>query len=107
MKENPFKVDQRKYPVDYALCEDKTYLYNFIIPDGYEIVELPESVIIKLPGKAIQATFNVTHLDNKITVFYRFNINKEIFVSTEYQVLKEFYNQLIKKHAEFIILKKI
>jgi hypothetical protein len=107
MKENPLKTEDRKYPVDYASGIDEMVYVKIKIPAGYELVEIPPATIIQLPEKSAVATFQITFLNNEINVFYRFNINKEVFNTEEYPLLKEFYNQIIKKHSEPIVLKKI
>ncbi len=38
--ENPFKSDQRKYPVDYGYIRKDRYLISINIPDGYKVESL-------------------------------------------------------------------
>ena len=45
-------------------------------------------------------------MGNVIQVMSKFNINKTMFLPEEYLALKRFYNQIIAKHAEQIVLKK-
>ena len=107
MEENPFKIDNRQYPVDYAYPIEKTYVFNYTIPENFEVVELPEPVMLKLPKNTATALYNVSQIGNNITITYKFSVNKALFVPAEYAHLKELYNLIIKKHAEPIILKRI
>jgi hypothetical protein len=107
LKENPFKPDERKYPVDYAYCTDNSYVIKIKIPEGYEVAQLPTPVKLELPEKGGRIIYQVANLNNVINISYKFNINKETFSSIEYPYLKEFYNQIIKKQAEPIVLNKI
>ncbi len=106
MDENPFKLEERQYPVDYAIPIDNIYMLKFTIPEGYTIESVPENAVIALPEKATQFTYDVKETGGIITVSSRFKVNKTLFLSNEYEALKEFYNIVIKKHSEQIVLKK-
>ena len=51
--------------------------------------------------------YQVVQAQNKIVVSLRISIDKTTFLPSEYQGLKEFYNAIVNKEAEQIILKKI
>lgn len=104
--ENPFKLEKRTYPVDYAYPIDEVVIVNMQIPEGYEIDKIPESVAFGITGKNAIYVYRVSVNGNFIQVRSQFQINKSMFVSTEYEELKEFYNQVIIKQSEQIILKK-
>jgi hypothetical protein len=99
-------LDNRKYPVDFGYNIEKTVTTTIEIPDKYEVSELPAPVSIKLQDNEASLNYFVERSENKITVKSIFSINKTMFLPSEYKKLKEFYNQVIKKHAEPIILKK-
>ncbi|MBN1952968.1 MAG: DUF3857 domain-containing protein [Bacteroidales bacterium] len=105
--ENPFKTENRNYPVDYAYQRSKTIIVNYIIPEGYEVEQLPESTRFSLPDNAASMLYNVAHSGNKIMVVYKIEINRVIHLSGDYGLLREFYNMIVKKHAEPLILKKV
>jgi hypothetical protein len=104
--ENPFRMDERKYPVDFGYNIEKSITTHIEIPDNFEISELPASVNIKLENNAASLNYIVSHSANAISVKSVFSINKSLFLPEEYGELKEFYNQVIKKHSEPIILKR-
>lgn len=106
LKENPFELDDRKYPVDFGYNIEKTVTTTLEIPDNYEVSELPAPVSIKLQDNEASMTYYVAQSENTVTVKSIFSINKTMFLPSEYKKLKEFYNQVIKKHSEPIILKK-
>ena len=105
--ENPFKMKQRQYPVDYAIPIEETYMLQFTIPEGYTIESLPEGVTLGLPEKATLFSYSAKQMGDKINVISRVKISKTLFVGTEYDALKNFYNLIIKKHMEQIVLKKL
>jgi hypothetical protein len=106
MENNPFKLETRKYPIDYGHAIKKRYMLKLNIPEGYEIVTLPKPGILTLPDKSAKFTYQVALTGNLITVNTAFEINKVVYMESEYKLIKEFYNQVIAKQAEVIMLKK-
>ncbi|MCT4644541.1 MAG: hypothetical protein N4A74_06095 [Carboxylicivirga sp.] len=103
--DNPFKLEERKYPVDFAYCRNKYLVSTIKVPEDYVITELPKPIRITLPDKSVSVMVMHQKMHNKITTVYKFNINKTLFLPDEYELLKTVYEQIIKKHAEPIILK--
>ena len=105
--ENEFKMEDRKYPVDFSYNYNKTYVATILIPPGYQIETLPKQISLSMPDKVITFSYFVSQQDNKIQVMRRFTIKKTMFLPDEYKGLKEFYNQMVTKESEPIVLKKI
>ncbi len=76
------------------------------IPDNYTLEEIPQSKVIALPNGAGKFTYNVAQSGNMLSVTSMLQINRNIFVQDEYPNLREFYNQMVAKQAEQIVLKK-
>ncbi len=104
--ENPFKLKERTYPVDYPYPQSKVYSIQYTIPEGYVVDEMPEAKQIALPDKGGQFSYSVKIQGDKIMVLSQFKIHKNLFLPEEYQALKEFYNIIINKHSEQVVLKK-
>ncbi len=104
---NPFTSPKRDYPVDFGSLVSESYQLNLIIPDGYEVEELPQSKSIGLEGNSGSFIYKIGKTDNIISCSTRFSLNKSLFLPAEYEMLKEFYNILVSKEAEQIVLKKI
>jgi len=105
--ENPFKLEDRKFPVDYSFNTNKTYVFQFEIPQGYQVETLPKTVSMALPNKDATYLFNVVATGNKIQVMRKFVISKTLVLPDAYPALKEFYNKMVAKEAEVIVLKKL
>jgi hypothetical protein len=103
--ENPFKLEERKYPVDFAYCRYKNLISTIAIPDGYVVAEIPKPIKVITPDKSLYVLIHHQVSQNKLMTIYKFNINKTMFLPEEYEYLKAVYEQIIKKHAEPIILK--
>jgi hypothetical protein len=103
---NPFKLEQREYPVDFGFSNDEVYVATIIIPDGFAVEELPKSKVMMLPENASKFMFNVSQTGNKIMITSNLSINKSLFVQDEYPGIRELFNQIVAKHNEQIVLKK-
>ncbi len=106
--ENPFKLEERKYPVDFGNKFSDEMTYTLEIPEGYSIEEIPQPINIKLPENGGSFLYVIKKVNEKtVQIVSRLKINKPIFLPTEYQYLKQFYNKIIEKHNELVVLKKI
>jgi hypothetical protein len=106
LKENPFKKEKRDYPIDFAYKTQHTVIVNIKIPENFEIVEIPEAIKMHMNENAADFSYHINAQGNNIMVNFNYSINKELFLSTEYADLKEFYNQIIKKHSQAVVLRK-
>lgn len=106
IKENVFKLEKREYPVDFGRPEEKMVMCRITIPEGYAVEELPKPRVLLMPNNTAKYTYTVSQVGNTLNVVSILQINKSMFVQTEYADLREFYNQLVAKHSEQIVLKK-
>lgn len=103
---NPFKIEKREYPVDFGYPQDEIYMAQIEIPEGFVVDELPQSKVLMLPQGASKYMYNISLMGSTIVVTSNFSINKSLFDQIEYPDLREFYNQVVAKQAEQIVLKK-
>ncbi len=106
LKNNPFKIDKRKYPIDFVHKIENIYSVTISIPENFEVVSYPIAVNIGLPEKAAYFLYQVSVLGNSIQFNFKMGINKTVFTEEEYGDIREFYNQILAKHAEPVILKR-
>lgn len=106
LKENPFKMDERKFPVDFATPFKVNYFLTLTLPEGYVIEEKPKGIKLGLLEKAGSFTYMVGQTGNNIQVRSSLVINKPIFGAEEYKALKEFYSQVGAKLSEQLVLKR-
>jgi hypothetical protein len=105
--ENPFNIDERKYPIDFVYPREKIYMLTLNLPEGYQVDQVPKPLVIKLPDNAASCTYQVSSTPNSVQIMYKFVINKVVFLPTEYGQIKKFYDAVVKKQAELVVLKKI
>lgn len=105
IKDNPFKLDHRNYPVTLDAPIQQRHTYQIKIPSEYEVTDLPESLAISLPNNDGKFLFSCQQISDKIVINSVFSITKTYFDVSEYYYLKEFYAQIIEKQSEEIIIK--
>ncbi len=103
---NPFKIEDRKYPVDFGTPWKDKNIVSIQIPEGYKVEKLPESVAIGLPDNLGVFKYQVTQSGNKISTMSILQFNEAVISSTHYAALKDFYGQVVKKQSEKIVLVK-
>jgi hypothetical protein len=103
---NPFKLQSRMYPVDFGNAFDKIYMGKISIPDGYLVDELPPSKVLTLPSNAGRFTYSIVQSDKQLIIACNLQINKSVFTQEEYAGLREFYNQILAKETDQVVLKR-
>jgi len=105
-KENPFTLEERKFPVDFAHPFEENYRTVIEFPANYKLDKLPKSEAFSLPEQAGGFTITYTSEGNKIAIKSRITIAKSIYSAEEYFYLKELFKNIVRKQAEQIVFKK-
>ncbi len=106
-EENPFKQDQRKYPIDIKYSSQNNFYISIEIPEGYKVESVPEKTQISLENNLGKFVYSSSVMGNTIKVNSFFDLNSNIIPYTQYAALKMLYNNCIEKHSEKIVLSKI
>ena len=105
LKENPFKQEKRKYPIDFVYPKSYKTTVIITVPENYKAVTIPSPKKIKLPGNTAGFTYMVQQRGNRITLLYQLKIDKSFFLQKDYKFLKAFYEQILEKENEPIVFK--
>ena len=106
LDENPFKLEERKFPVDFTYPFGEKIIIHIIIPEGYTVEALPEKLGVSTPEKDALFTYSAARNGNSINLNVSFQINKTIFLPDEYKIIREFFARMVAKESELITLKK-
>lgn len=102
---NPFKLASRKYPLDLSSPIEESATIVLQIPDGYQVKTIPASV--KLTGSDdVSFTFLSQQTNGYLNISYKLQVNKSVFVDSEYAVFRQFHSQIVNKLNESIYLQK-
>lgn len=104
--ENPFKLKERNYPIDIAYPINETVIFKFVIPEGYQVVDMPENLVVKIPDGTANYRYVIEQKDNTIQLLSKLKLSKSVYSPTEYHGLKELFDKIIEKQAQQIVLKK-
>ncbi len=105
--ENPFKQQERLYPVDFDYPQQRKFTVNIDIPEGYAVETLPQSLNIGMEGNRTSFRYNIAQAGNKIQLSIISDTNVAMFPAEFYVGLKDYYRQIVEKQNERIIFKKI
>ncbi|MNK11382.1 hypothetical protein D3C87_294230 [compost metagenome] len=105
-KENPFKLEERKFPVDFAFPTEENYRITVDFPKGYQLDKSPKNEKVILPNDVASFTFIFAAEENKIMITSKISIKKAAFSPEEYYDLKELFKNIVRKQAEQIVFKK-
>ncbi|WP_293939041.1 transglutaminase domain-containing protein [Sphingobacterium sp. UBA5996] len=94
---NPFKAQERTYPVDMGFKSKTLYAVRLTIPDQYEIVEKPQNVSLALPESTAKYKYVSQTDGNQIEILQSLTFNKPLFSVDEYFSLKELYSRIIQQ----------
>lgn len=103
---NPFKMEKREYPVEFNhpyTIQQNTFI---TLPEGYTVSELPKPLIIKMPDNSALFRFQVVQSGNGLFVTTGLTIKKSHFLPEEYESIKQFYQMIIDKQNELVVLDK-
>ncbi|PZX92298.1 transglutaminase [Flavobacterium aquariorum] len=103
---NPFKQEVREYPIDYGFPFIDKYAINIDIPDGYVIETLPKSSVFNMEDNIGSFKFIANATGSNIQLSISHQINTPIVSPEYYTTLKEYYQGMIAKQTEKIVLKK-
>ena len=107
LAENPFKLEQRNYPIDYAFPWHEKYNAIITIPDGYKVVSKPEDLKIALRDGFGSFSFQMAEISNTLQINVEFKMNKAVIPSNYYADIKELYKNVVEKETEKVVLSKI
>jgi len=106
LTENPLKMPSRSYPVDMVYKKVKKYQSIIKIPDGYKLMLKPEN--LDFESNLVKITFTSEVQNNTtIKVYGVYEFKNDIYYSSNYNDLKGYFNKIIDKFNEKLVLVKI
>ena len=103
---SPFKEPERIYPVDFGAPVEESYVATFTLPAGYETEEMPQPLLLSMPGNGGRFTYQVSQDDRQLKVVSRFVLRKAVYGPDEYPVLRQFFDKVVAKQAEQIVIRR-
>jgi len=103
---NPFKAEDRTYPIFLKYPSKISNTVNIIIPDNYEVESIPENIHVTLKENGGSFKFLIVQNGKFLRIDTELLMNTIVYLPEDYETLKSFYNMLVEKNLETIVLKK-
>jgi len=106
-EKNPFILEERNYPIDFGYKRNYTYMATILIPEGYEVQELPENKAVAIEEKDVALRFNCATSTDQITLSFNLSLKNSNYTPEYYPALKELFKHVINiQNNSVIVLKK-
>lgn len=106
LAENPFKLQERTYPVDLGAASETKIIMQIEFPEKFELANKPDDLGLALPNGGGRFLCAVT-VDGKSVAFMNHRqLNKAIYSTEEYHYLKELYNKILQSQQIDLVFKK-
>lgn len=106
-KKNPFQQEKRVCPIDFAFPLERKYNVSIEIPQGYKVETLPTAITYVTGDEVGTFKYLITANENKIQTQIIFSIAAPVLPEDYYEIIKDFYQKVIDKQTEKIVLTKI
>lgn len=107
-EDNPFKLKERTYPVDFGYKQAFLYTLELDLSDNLKVTELPKPLNMALPNKAGSINFSCAANEKKLSVFVRIKLDKPIYDIGYYDALKVFMSKIVDlQNNSVIVLEKV
>ncbi|WP_420573154.1 DUF3857 domain-containing protein [Kordia sp.] len=105
---NPFKLNERQYPVDFAFPRVYTTRFLMSLPAGYEFSNVPENQQFSIAGEKAICAVKTVQQNGQLNMSFKLILNNFYFEPEEYQELKAFFSKLsiLQKNTRLAIKKK-
>lgn len=104
---NPFTLRERNYPIDFGYPRQYKYDINIVLPEGYQVHELPNAAAVKLGENMVLLKFNIQENSGNIQLTFDLDLKNHYFVSADYKALKQIFKKAVEIQTNsLVVLKK-
>jgi len=101
---NPLVRQKRTFPIDMTYPTKRAYNSVITIPTGYTVDFIPDDYKIK--NELFELDYIVTTKNQTITIYFDYYFRKSIYSAADYTKVRFYFNELVKKGNEKIVLSK-
>jgi hypothetical protein len=98
-EQNPFKLTERTYPVDFGAPLESVLSLNLQYPPEFELNETPEQQAFALPSNGGKFLYNITQPAGRVIATSVLNLSRATYSPEEYFGLKELFSRIVQLHA--------
>lgn len=105
--ENPFKLQERTYPIDFGYKDTYYYGLKLNLNEKYSVIDFPENFSIALPNHTGKITLSVKQISQALVITFLIRFNEPIYAPEFYPYLKKFMEKIVEiQNNSIIMLKK-
>ncbi|MFD1163017.1 DUF3857 domain-containing protein [Hwangdonia seohaensis] len=105
-KENPFKLQERTYPIDFGYKGAYYYILKLNFSDAYTVLEKPENASFALPNNKGTVHFSNILSGNAINIMLKISFQDAVYPPEYYPYLKAFMSKIVDIQTNSLILLK-
>ncbi|WP_458626228.1 DUF3857 domain-containing protein [Winogradskyella sp. PC D3.3] len=102
-EDNPFKLQERTYPIDFGYKEIYIYSMKINLNDALKIIELPKAFNYVLPNNSGSLLFNIDLKDQVLLLYFKVKFNLPIYAPEYYPYLKTFMAKVVELQNNTVI----
>ena len=106
MKENPFKAEKRKMPVEFPSIATNRVVVNITLPEGYTLAGEPRNTTIVSSDKGLEGRYQTSVSGGKVMLSCQFSIKKLVHSEKSYDDLRQIFNLFSQYNTEPLTFKK-
>lgn len=103
-KENPFKLQERTYPIDFGYKDSYIYSMKLDLGEELSLVEAPKPINQSLPNNSGSFLFNVELQDNYLILYFRLKFDLAIYAPGYYNYLKSIMSKVVEAQNNTVIV---
>ena len=103
---NPFRSEERNFPIDFGLAQEETLVVNLTLPAGYELAAVPKPAVVELPDGSGRFLCSVAATPGAVTLTSRLTLRQAVYSAAQYPNLRELYRLMLEKQGEKLIIQK-
>lgn len=103
-EDNPFKLKQRTYPVDFGYKQAFLYSFELDLSNNLKVIELPKPINLILPENKGSLNFSCMANDEKLSIFVRIKLDEPIYSTDYYESLKTFMSKIIDLQNNTVVV---
>lgn len=106
MQVNPFRLENRNFPIDFTFPLREEIIMVYDLPEGYEVDFMPQDMSIGFQNQMVFDFSTRLNDQNQLEVRKVFEAPDHIIEAPDYSELKAFFNKMVEKQNEQVTLKK-
>jgi hypothetical protein len=105
IQENKLTQSKRTYPVNFVYRSNTEFETNLKIPVGYKVSSLPDN--FSLNNDLIDINLSIKYDEKSISIIGNYHFKQSIYQAEDYKDIKEYFDIIIEKFNQEIVLEKI